>query len=285
MKNLISRYIGFKFLIRNILKSNKIGNKVYLVIRKLNILFSKKYNYFYNPFRRYISVLHSIEIEITTDCNLRCLNCDRSCRNAPSKECMSIDQIKRFVNDSIKLNWFWKRISLIGGEPFLHQELEKIIFEIERYYSFNKKCMVNIITNGLVKPKIFVPSWVNVYSSNKKSSIQFHDNFNMAPIDYGINNAPYCDIPWRCGLGLTKYGIFPCGAGASICRVFGFDIGIINLQELKKDNIFEQLKFICKYCGHSPTKLNKYSYEEQLSKSWEQAFERYAVSKPELTLY
>ena len=30
-------------------------------------------------------ILNKVQLELTTDCNIKCFNCDRSCRQAPSK--------------------------------------------------------------------------------------------------------------------------------------------------------------------------------------------------------
>jgi sulfatase maturation enzyme AslB (radical SAM superfamily) len=45
-----------------------------------------------------------IEINITFDCNLKCLYCNRSCSQAPSEDYMSVEQIEKFIIASRKKN-------------------------------------------------------------------------------------------------------------------------------------------------------------------------------------
>ena len=68
-----------------------------------------------------------IEIEITYRCNLRCINCDRSCRQAPTNEQMSVEQIQKFINESVDNNVKWERIRVMGGEPTLHPDIFEIL--------------------------------------------------------------------------------------------------------------------------------------------------------------
>ena len=68
-----------------------------------------------------------IEIDITYECNLKCLNCNRSCRQAPSAERMELSQIERFVEESRRRGKVWRMIKVMGGEPTLHPELAAIL--------------------------------------------------------------------------------------------------------------------------------------------------------------
>jgi len=70
----------------------------------------------------YYRNLSMIEIDITYACNLRCYNCNRSCTQAPTVERMTVDQIKKFVEESKASNLQWKRIRILGGEPTLHPD-------------------------------------------------------------------------------------------------------------------------------------------------------------------
>ena len=76
-------------------------------------------------------------------------------------------------------------------------------------------------------------------------------------------------------LGLTKYGYFPCGAGASLCRVFGFDIGAHSLKEFTLDKFESQINDICKYCGHSNVESKHTTAVPEISKTWEEAIKIY----------
>ena len=224
-----------------------------------------------------------VELEITTDCNLKCINCDRSCRQAPSKERMTLESIQAFVDESLQNKHEWKKIVIIGGEPTLHPKLNKI-FDIFRIYKdIYHKCNIKLYTNGYgneVK-KILkdIPKWIRIRNSRKKTQKARHLAFNKAPIDYKIP-AKACSIPWRCGLGLTKNGYYPCGAGASIDRVFQFGIGIKNIKDLTFENIIKQLNILCLYCGYNPLINNEIHIAEEFqSTSWKKEYQRFITPK------
>ncbi len=77
--------------------------------------------------RTFVTNTRGIELEITSDCNLFCINCDRSCRQARTKEYMTLDQVEKFVHQSLELDWEWEHIRLLGGEPTLHPQFFDII--------------------------------------------------------------------------------------------------------------------------------------------------------------
>jgi len=76
----------------------------------------------------YPSRLDRIIIDLTHCCDLSCLDCNRSCGvdQAPAEEFISLDQIRRFVTESIAAGKHWRRIMLEGGEPTLHPQLDEI---------------------------------------------------------------------------------------------------------------------------------------------------------------
>jgi len=250
--------------------------------------------------KSFVPNLYKIEIEITTACNLYCLNCDRSSRQAPSNEHMSLEQIEKFVNESIELNWSWKEIRLIGGEPTLHPKIFDLVKTIKKYKNFNPNCKISIHTNGFgdkVKNILSkLPYWITRVNSAKTSQVNLFSSYNIAPIDLEeYKNADFttaCWIPENCGIGLTRYGYYPCGAGASVDRIFGFDSGIKNLSEVNISKFKAKLKFLCSYCGHfkdtdydDPNYKEKWTTEEKMSISWQKAYKSYKKKKPSLSLY
>jgi hypothetical protein len=244
----------------------------------------------------WIPNLKKVELEITTDCNLRCLNCDRSCRQAPSKENMSLEQIRKFVDESMQLNWRWENIALLGGEPTVHPQIFKILDILKRYKDFNQSCRIEIGTNGFgerVKARLSkMPSWVIISNSHKESAIQKFSSYNLAPMDFGkYKNAKFergCEITEYCGLGLTRYGYYSCGSGAAVDRVFGFDMGIKKLSDVSKSRLEGQMKILCRHCGHykdiNISATDKVT-EEKMSKTWQNAYEEYKNHRPSLSLY
>lgn len=231
------------------------------------------------------NILNKIQIEITSKCNMQCPSCDRACGIAPSEERMSLTQFSEFINESLDLGWAWRRIDILGGEPTLHPEIMEIIGEVSRYRESHKS-WVRFTTNGLGKADNILkklPSWVNIRNSKKEiGKNRSFVAYNWAPIDLGIPNPPFCDLPWRCGIGLTKNGYFPCGPGASIARVFGLDIGLKSLKDLNLFDLTEMFGAVCRYCGHAPTKGYQRTRECMISESWARAAERYRESNREL---
>lgn len=235
-----------------------------------------------------------VEIEITTMCSLACFNCDRSVRQAPCRESMSLSQIEKFVNESFALKWQWERISLIGGEPTLHPQFFQVLEIVKKYKNRYPNCVIELTTNGR-GPKVLevlskVPDWVFVRNSQKQSVKHKFSSYNIAPIDLKkYKNADFskgCWVTTICGLGLTRHGFYPCGAGGSLDRVFGFGIGLKNLSEVNDVTLKSQLKILCKYCGHFKDNRNaKKVDEEVVSQSWQKAYEDYKKIPPLLEQY
>jgi len=238
-----------------------------------------------------------VEIEITTLCNLKCINCDRSCRQAPSREQMSITQIEKFIDESLRYHWNWDKIRLIGGEPTLHKKLMSIIEIVWRYKNVYENCDIDVVTNGFGNKVNDVlsqlPDWIGVINSSK--SIQnpyLWSTYNFAPIDLvGYRDekdfSKGCGVTSECGLGLTTYGYYPCGAGASIDRIFGFDIGLKDLSLVRPRLLRKQLRILCKYCGHYKRGPPKYSmnHGEIISPTWRIAYGEYKKKRPDLSIY
>jgi len=265
----ISKILGKIYTGEKAIKSSRIIEK-----------WERKYKYNTNQ-----NILDKIQIELTTDCNLKCYNCDRSCRQAPSKENISLSQIKSLVDESINFEWKWNRIDIIGGEPTLHPELTEIIEEIKRYKLFYNRCKVRLSTNGLGSFGLSsIPKWIRVRNSSKNNVVQNHSSYNLAPLDYNIYDSENCDIPWRCGIGFSRYGYFLCGAGAGLSRVYGFDIGIKTLKEVTFENLISQRMILCGFCGHSMTTVRKRIKEEEKSSSWEEAYEKYQKNVKKMSL-
>src|ERR1035441_10949793 len=48
-----------------------------------------------------------IELNITFACNLRCVNCDRSCEQAPTSMKMSLQQVTCFIEETVAAGYEW----------------------------------------------------------------------------------------------------------------------------------------------------------------------------------
>jgi hypothetical protein len=157
-----------------------------------------------------------------------------------------------------------------------------------------KNCFIEVWTNGsgdkVNKILSKLPPWVRLVSTeNDPKEVRKFDSYNIAPID--LKEYKYADftkgcwITELCDIGLTRYGYYPCGAGAAVDRVFGFDIGIKKLSEVNDATLRNQMKLLCKYCGHFKEPPNLILEEEKMSASWIKAYENYKKKKPELSLF
>jgi hypothetical protein len=273
-----------------------------------------------------VTDLHSIEIEICTGCNLRCVNCDRSVRQAPSNEFMTVDQIRKFVDESIDCRWKWDHITLLGGEPTLHPELDGVLATLARYHDHDPGTEFRMLSNGYGErvntTLAALPPWITVVVTHKSPKVvPLFSPFNLAPCDETGGAAEDfsggCSITELSGLGLSRYGYYACGPGASIDRIFGLDLGIKSLADVTPERVRSQLGALCGRCGHY-THFDRPSLEakiaqnerrfpsdadeavrlslvqevtsawttkEVMSVTWREAYARYRQSPPALSTY
>ena len=238
--------------------------------------------------------LYKVELELVSYCNLNCINCDRSCRQLPTGEMMTVEQVRHFVLESLLLKYEWKQIRLLGGEPTLHPQFFEILDVIKDYKNKYPKCKIHIISNG-VGDKVNdvlsrIPDWVEIRNSAKESYVNEFTSYNLASIDLNqLKNKNFhkgCWITNICGLGLSRYGYYSCGAGASVDRVFCFNIGIKNLKDVNNKNLNKQKEILCKYCGHFKDNFRyPTTTTEDISKSWKKAYNDNNKYKKYMSLY
>lgn len=244
-----------------------------------------------------------MEINITDACNLKCPNCQSSCGIAPSKEMMPLEYIEEFVDDSIRLNWYWEKIKIQGGEPTLHPQLKDIIEIIGRYKSFQekallsstfslKKCRFYGFTNGT--NKIDVPEWfemMNTRTIETKVWKQFQ-TANVAPVDIpeyaNLDKTIYrrgCCRMRNCGPGIGCNGLYyPCMTMYHVDRVFNLGVGVKGLETfLKSDDrkLRDMLEKTCGLCGFFKYPRDIAS-EQAISPTWETAIDKYNSEPPKL---
>lgn len=258
--------------------------------------------------KRWETNLRRVEIEIHTGCNLACPNCDRSVPQARSHENMSVAQIEKFVAQSIALDWDWERITILGGEPSLHPCFLQILSTLGVYHSSRGTTEFRLYSNGygpaVSESLSQVPSWIDVRNTGKDPDRPpLFSTYNVAPIDCDDCGAEdftkACAITSWCGLGLTRYGYYPCGAGASLDRIFGFDIGIKSLSGVTQSAVASQIARLCRLCGHfrdfdhreeyvsirNESVLTGWVRQQKTSPTWELAYSNYAKKPPQLSLY
>lgn len=100
-------------------------------------------------------------LEIVEGCNLKCSFCARNAITTDLKQ-LDISKVKYFV-ESVTKKGFLPQIALTGGEPLLHDDIIKIITEIE-----NNDIQYSITTNGTI---------INLNLLNRLSSSKYFKHF------------------------------------------------------------------------------------------------------------
>jgi len=249
--------------------------------------------------KTFLPNLNKIEIDITYDCNLKCVNCNRSSTQAPVQKGMRLEEIKAVVRDSIVLGKKWELINLLGGEPTLHPQFQEIVHEIlfEYVIPFSPQTRIQITSNGFgakvqnqldLLPKH--PQLIVDDNSFKEDRIvAYFTPFNDAPIDNPeFANKEFhkgCWVTAYCGIGLNQGGYYPCGVAGGIDRVFGLNKGIKKLKDVDT-SIAGLLDTFCRYCGNfSESDVNQGNYiprhekaaltKSVISKSWKTQYKKY----------
>lgn len=249
--------------------------------------------------KTFLPNLQKIEIDITYECNLKCINCNRSSAQAPIKEGMSLAQIKTFVQESIELGKKWELINILGGEPTVHPDFLAIVAEILNNYviPFSSNTILQVTSNGYgnqVKEKLGqLPEHAQLiidYASFKDEKVvSYFSPFNDAPIDHPErNHNEYhkgCWVTSYCGIGLNQLGYYPCGVAGGIDRIFELNLGIKSLKDVD-ESIANLLDTFCRYCGNfSSYEVNHGNFiprnekaaltKPVMSETWKQQYKQY----------
>lgn len=177
---------------------------------------------------------------------------------------MALTQVQNLIQESVVLNYPWKRWFLTGGEPTLHPQLEDIVYQILRYrWNHNRQLEVTIATNGYSddsKKRIesLLKKHHNLHVLNSQKTGPLQPTFIapcLAPRDIDPDwsdqyNYLGCNVSWSCGLGLNYQGFYPCSIAGAIDRVFSLNQSIPSLQEVSGESIRRRYKIFCPLCGH-----------------------------------
>lgn len=231
--------------------------------------------------KRFLPNREYIEIDITYKCNLNCINCNRSCSQAPSNLEMPLSKIEAFLKQSIEEKILWKRIRILGGEPTLHSrifDITDLLIAYKKTYNPSVRLVLgtNFCGKQVRRTIEKVPETIVIKSTLKSSRVNLFRPFNVAPVDTIYNRfSDYtfgCRIIKDCGLGLTPSGYYMCGIAGGIDRIFQYDMGRKKIPD-GSDNLSDQMAAFCSLCGHFgfqwPTKKIK------MSKTWRFAYRRY----------
>ncbi len=182
----------------------------------------------------------------------------------------------------------------------LHPDIFEIVNTISIYRDEHSPITkIEITTNGYGNEvnerlkKIPEDIWVNNTKKDGRYQKKF-EAFNIAPCDKWHNILTDfvngCWITHDCGIGLNRYGYYPCAVAGSIDRVFGFDKGFKKLPDYTSE-FNEQKRMLCKYCGHFirrkfvPVDQRTAVIGEPRSKSWVNSYRKYRENPPVLDMY
>lgn len=211
--------------IKKSLISNGISNFIEIESNQLSKYI--KVNKFELNFKKiHLPVLDYIETHLVDHCNLNCKGCSHFC-NLAQKKFADVDDMKRSFVQLSKLFSNIKVIRLMGGEPLLHPEINKIMVDVRNNFP---KSEIKIATNGFLLKTMSEDFW----ETCRKNNIIL--DFSKYP--------PVKDI-WNDLL--------------SLCQRKGVKIGIINVADeffafhnSKGDSIPKQALSVCRKLSYCP---------------------------------
>lgn len=239
---------------------------------------------------------NTLEFDITYNCNIRCLQCNRGCGVCPSMDYMTINQVDKILYESLSLNTPYKNIWLLGGEPCLYKHLDNILTILNNYRKRINDCNIRLWTNGygteVLQQIVKLPSWMTITNSRKTPTSHpkdFHP-FLVAAQDFSINRSlnfrSGCRfiLPEKCGIGITRHGIYVCAIAGAIDRIIGYDIGLRKLAEISHERFQYQCEKICRFCGHFLFDNEIDVGNVLISRTWQKFIKIYKQQPPSLTL-
>ncbi len=205
---------------------------------------------------------------------------------------MTVEQIKKFISETVAMNYKWERIRILGGEPSLHPDVMEIMRLLCEYRTqHNPECTILFVTNGhgekVKKVLSQLPKEVVIDNTAKKGIVHWFTAFNWAPIDlkryFLADYSVGCGTPRENGIGLTPYGYYSCAPAGGIDRVMGFDVGRKTLPAAD-DQMLELRNTFCRYCGHF---IGGCTARETplVSITWKKAYDRYKEEKKQLSRF
>lgn len=107
----------------------------------------KKYICIYNEYRR----LPYIEFHVADHCNLNCKGCVHFSPLVKGMKFADYETVKRDLLQLKKIVGYIDKIHILGGEPFLNEELYRYIDLVREVYPFSE---ISVVTNGLLVMKM-----------------------------------------------------------------------------------------------------------------------------------
>lgn len=157
------------------------------------------------------SFISIAQISLTENCTLKCKNCAHACYNVefPGQE-LSLEDVYESVDCFFSHVDFTNEFTLIGGEPLLYQQLDKVIDYIGSKYR-NQISNFTITSNGTLVPqskvlRTCVRHGVRVHISDYSKTLKrLEPQYEKLKNEFESWGVDYCFIPME-GMW-TDYGI------------------------------------------------------------------------------
>lgn len=99
--------------------------------------------------KKYPLYLDYFEVVVTTRCSLRCKNCANLMQYYQKPQHVEFEIIEKSLKQFLKNVDLVKRVGVLGGEPFLYKDLDKVLGLLS---SSKKIKNIRVVTNGTVIP-------------------------------------------------------------------------------------------------------------------------------------
>lgn len=230
-----------------------------------------------------------LELDITYVCGMNCRNCNRMTGIAPGRpeEDMTVGQVEKLIEDSVRLRYPWQEWFLVGGEPTTHPDLDAIIERIAAYRATaNPILKLTVATHGFgeyTKRRLeeLATRFPFLQFLNSKKSGPVHTDF-IAPCIAACDLDPAwarshvyqgCSVSGHCGVSMNYQGFYPCAVAGAIDRIFGLNQAIPELADVSEVTTTEKYQVFCRLCGYyRPIRENS---QTLLSATWRSALDRY----------
>lgn len=146
-------------------------------------------------------ILKRFELDVTDRCSLKCKHCSAMMQYYKNPQHVPADTVIKDYERMLEIIDWTDDILIMGGEPFLHPELNRILRAVlENPLTDKKVGTVKIMTNATILPNeeiIKTLSGTNVvvgmsnYKANSRSLDKIVEAFNSNNIKYIIVDIPY----------------------------------------------------------------------------------------------
>lgn len=229
-----------------------------------------------------------LELDITYVCGLNCINCNRMTGIASGRleENITVAQIDKLIDDSVRLHYPWREWFLVGGEPTMHSALDAIIRRIADYRAVhNPGLRLTLATHGhgertqqRLAELTVAFRFLQILNSHKTGPV--HSDFVspcIAPIDLdpewaACHHFEGCSVSGHCGISMNYAGFYPCAVAGAIDRIFGFGKAIGELTDVSEATMTAKYQLFCRLCGYyRPIHENG---QTLLSPTWKKAIQQ-----------